>query len=74
MLFKLLLASITIILCFFVLFLAVSTSFFMIPVEINNARLKLAIIIPAGALMTVANDAIEMLPVVIDKTINHLSQ
>ena len=59
---------------FFVLFLAVSTSFFMIPVEVNNARLKLAIIIPAGAPMTVANDAIEMLPVVIDKTINHLSQ
>ena len=59
---------------FFVLFLTVSTSFFIIPVEVNNARLKLAIIIPAGAPMTVANDAIEMLPVVIDKTINDLSQ
>ena len=59
---------------FFVLFLAVSTSFFMIPVEVNNARLKLAIIIPAGAPMTVANDAIEMLPVVTDKTINDLSK
>ena len=38
----------------------------MIPVEIENARLKLAI--------TVANDTIEMLPVFIDKTINDLSK
>ena len=44
----------------------------MIPVEIENARLKLALIIPTGAPMTVANDAIEMLPVVGDKTINDL--
>ena len=40
----------------------------MIPVEIENARLKLALTIPAGAPMTVADDAIEMLPVVTDKT------
>ena len=46
----------------------------MIPVEIENARLKLALIIPTGAPMTVANDAIEMLPVVTDKTINDLSK
>ena len=44
----------------------------MIPVEIKNARLKLKFIIPTGAPMTVANDAIEMLPVVTDKTINDL--
>ena len=44
----------------------------MIPVKIRNARLKLALIIPTGAPMTVANDAIEMLPVVTDKTINDL--
>ena len=42
----------------------------MIPVEIENARLKLALTIPTGAPMTVANDAIEMLPVVTDKTMN----
>ena len=41
----------------------------MIPIEIENARLKLAIITPKGA-----NDEIEMLPVVIDKTINDLSK
>ena len=46
----------------------------MIPVEIKNTRLKLALTIPTGAPITVANDAIEMLPVVTDKTINDLSK
>ena len=46
----------------------------MIPVEVKNARLKLALIIPSGAPMTAANDALEMLPVVTDKTINDLSK
>ena len=44
----------------------------MTPVEIENARLKLALIIVTGAPMEVANDAIEMLPVATDKTINDL--
>ena len=70
MLFNLLLASIKILLCFFFLFLVVFKSFFTVPVEIENARLALTI--PTGASITVANDAIEMLPVVIDKTINDL--
>ena len=39
----------------------------MILVEIENARLKLGLANPTGALVTVANDAIEMLPVVTDK-------
>ena len=42
----------------------------MIPVEIENARLKLALNIPTGAPITVANDTVEMLPVVTDKAIN----
>ena len=46
----------------------------MIPVEIENARLKLAFTIPAGTLMTVANVAIEMLPVVTNKIINDFSK
>ena len=46
----------------------------MIPVEIENARLKLTLTIPAGAPITVAIDAIEMLAVVTDKTINDLSK
>ena len=41
---------------------------------IKNAILKLALTIPTGAPMRVANDAIEMLPVVADKTINDLSK
>ena len=44
----------------------------MIPVDTENARLKLTI--PTGAPMTVAIDAIEMLPVVTHKTINELSK
>ena len=40
----------------------------MISVEVEIARLKLALAIPADAPITVANDPIEMLPVVTDKT------
>ena len=43
----------------------------MIPVETKNARLKLTI--PTGASITVANGAIEILPVVTFKYINDLS-
>ena len=38
--------------------------------EIENTRLKLALTIPPSAPITVANDAIKTLPVVLDKTIN----
>ena len=64
MLFNLLLASIK------TLFLVVFNSFFTIPIEIKNARLKLALTTPIGAPITAANDAIEMLPVATDKKIN----
>ena len=73
MLFNLLLASITTLLYYFSLFLVVFDSFVAIPVVIKNARLQLALIIPTGAPVTVANDVIEMLPVITDKTINDLS-
>ena len=46
----------------------------MIPVEIKNATLNLTLIIPEDYPMTVANDAIKMLPVVTDKMINELSK
>ena len=46
----------------------------MILAEIENARLKLALTILSGAPITVANDAIEMLPVVTYKTIDDLSK
>ena len=74
MLFNLLLASITILLCFLFLFLIVFKNFFTNPVVIENARLQLALIIPTGALIAVANDATEMLLVTTDKTINKLSK
>ena len=58
--------------CFFFLFLVVFNSFFIIPVEIENARLKVSLIIPTGAPITVADYVMEMLPVVTDKTNNEL--
>ena len=61
-------------LCVFFLLCVVFENFFTIPVEIEHARLKLAIAIPTGASITVTKDAIEMLPVVTDKTINDLSK
>ena len=70
MLFDLLLANITILLSFFFLLLVVFNSFLTILVKIDNERLKLAFTIPTGVPITIANDAIEMLPVAADKTIN----
>ena len=49
-------------------------SFLIISVQIQNARLKLALVIPTGVPITVVNDAIEMRPVVTDKAINDLSK
>ena len=49
-------------------------NFFTNPVVIENVRLQLALIIAMGAPITVANDAIEMLPVATDETINDLSK
>ena len=74
MLFNLPIANITILLCFFFLFCVVSNNFFIIPVEIENARLKLAIAIPTGAPITAVNDAIEMIPLVANKSIKDLSK
>ena len=74
MLFHLLLANMTIILCFFFLYLVVFNSFFTIPVKIKITRLKLAFNITPGAPITVANDAIEIIPVVTNKTVNDLSK
>ena len=74
MLFNLLLVNITILLCFFFLFLVGFNNFFKIPVDIENARRKFALAIPTGAPIRVASDAIEMLPLVADKTIKDLSK
>ena len=58
----------------FFLFFVVFNSFFTIPVEIGNVRLKLALVTPKSAPVTIANYAIEMLPLVTDKTISDLSK
>ena len=54
----------------FFLFLIVFKNFFTNPVVIENAKLQLALIIPTGAPIAVANDAI----VVTEETINDLSK
>ena len=74
MLFSLRLVNITTLLYFCFLFLVVFNSFFTIPAEIENERLKLTLAIPTGGSITAANDAIEILPVATDKTINELSK
>ena len=74
MLFNKLLASITILLYFFFLFLIAFKNFFINRDVIENVRQQLAQIIPAGTPITVANDAIEMLSDNIDKTFNELSK
>ena len=74
MLLNLPVASTTILLCFFFLFLIVFKNFFTNLDVIENIKTQLAPIIPAGAAITVANDAIEMLPDNIDTTFNNLSK
>ena len=74
MLFNLLLAKITILLCFFLLFLVAFNNFLTRPVHNENARLRLALVIPIGIPIAVANNAIEMLPLVTYKTIKDLSK
>ena len=74
MLFNLRLASITILLCFFFLFVIVYKKVFTNPGVIENARLQFALMIPTNAPIAVPNDTIEILPVATDKTINDLSK
>ena len=52
----------------FLLFLVVFNTFVTIPIQTENARLKLTLVIPTGAPVTVANNAIEILPVLTDKS------
>ena len=70
MLFNLVLSEITISLTFCFLFLVVV--FFTIPVEFENSRVKLALIIFTGTPITVANDVAERLSLAADKTIKDL--
>ena len=73
MLFGLLLADITILLCFYFLFRVVFNNLFSSPVDNKNVRLRLPLAIPNGVPVTVANDTIDMLPVFADKRMKDLS-
>ena len=57
---------------FLFFFLIAFKNFVANPDVIENVRPQLAPIIPAGAPITLANDAIEILPDNIDKTFNSL--
>ena len=59
---------------FFFLFRVVFNNFFTILLDIENARLKLALATPTGTPMAVPSDAIEMLPLVPDKAIINIYQ
>ena len=59
---------------FLLLFLIVFKNVFTNPDVIEYVTPQLAPIIPAGASITVANDAIEMVPDNINKTYNDLSK
>ena len=54
------------------MFLVAFNNIFTSPVDNENVRLRLALAIPSGVPITAANDAIEMLPLVADKTIKVL--
>ena len=71
---NLLLASIIILLCFFFLFCVAFNSFFMIPVVIENAKLKLTLDFPTDTPIAAAKEAIDTPPIVSDKTIEVLSK
>ena len=70
---QILLANITILLCFFLLFLVAFNNFFTNPVRNENTRLRLALAIPIGIPVTVVSDTIDMPPLVTDKPIKDLS-
>ena len=44
------------------------------PIDIENARLKVALVFPTGAPISVSNDAIEMLSLFADKAVKSLSK
>ena len=58
-----------ILLWFFYLFGFVFNNFFITPVVIENAKLKLTLAIPKDTPLAVANYAIDIPPLAVDKTI-----
>ena len=73
MLLNFLLASITILLYFFFLFLVVFNNFLMIPVIKENKRLKLTLAIHTGVPTMLEKEMTDIPPLLADKTIKILS-
>ena len=63
----------TILLCFF-LFLVISNRFLIILFFKENTRVKLALAIPAGILISLTKEIIDIPPLVADKSIKVLSK
>ena len=57
-------------LCFFILFLFIFRTFFIIPLINENARVKLTLAIPAGAPITLIKKIIEFLHLLHMKQLN----
>ena len=74
MLFNLLLATKTILLCFFFFSLIVFKRFLAITLLIENTRLRLLLVIPTGPPITVANEAIETTSCIAHETNKVLSK
>ena len=70
---SLLLANIRILSCFFFCFLVIFNNFFIIPVDREKIKVKLALAIPTGAPTIVVNEIIDTPLVVALKTIKVLS-
>ena len=69
MLFNLYLVRIKFLLCFFISFHAIFNTFFIIPVVRENKRLKHALAIPTGTLITLVKEITDFTPLVADKNI-----
>ena len=63
-----------ILLCFFFLFLNILNTFFITPVTRENARLKLALAVSTGTLITLVKEIMLISQLVADKTIEALSK
>ena len=73
MVLTLLLANISVLSCFFFLFLVMLSNFLIIPVVREKIKVTVALVIPTRAPATLVNEMIDTPPVVASKTIKNLS-
>ena len=73
MIFNLLLANTSILSCFFFLFLVILSNVLIIPVVKENTRVNFALVITAGAPVTVVKEIIDTSQFIADKTIKILT-